>query len=103
MKRKQKSGVSRPPRASSSSKTKTGSTSSTGSRVRRKSGLKQSTKSVESIPFGGMDLTDDYKEFIESLNAFDVRYLIVGGYAVGQHGHPRYIEQLGKKVSLKDR
>ena len=90
MKRKQKSGVSRPPRASSSSKTKTGSTSSTGSRVRRKSGLKQSTKSVESIPFGGMDLTDDYKEFIESLNAFDVRYLIVGGYAVGQHGHPRY-------------
>ena len=37
-----------------------------------------------------MDLTDDYKEFIESLNAFDVRYLIVGGYAVGQHGHPRY-------------
>ncbi len=41
-----------------------------------------------------MDLTDDYKEFIESLNAFDVRYLIVGGYAVGQHGHPRYTKEL---------
>ncbi len=26
-----------------------------------------------------MDRTDDYKEFIESLNAFDVRYLVVGG------------------------
>ncbi|MBI5473325.1 MAG: hypothetical protein HY961_13355 [Ignavibacteriae bacterium] len=41
-----------------------------------------------------MDLTDDYKEFVESLNAFDVRYLVVGGYAVGQHGHPRYTKDL---------
>lgn len=90
MKRKQKSGASRPLRVSSNSKTKTGSTSSTGSRARQKSASMRSTRSAENIPFGGMDLTDDYKEFIESLNAFDVRYLIVGGYAVGQHGHPRY-------------
>jgi hypothetical protein len=32
----------------------------------------------------------DFKEFIESLNANLVRYLIVGGYAVALHGHPRY-------------
>lgn len=94
MKRKQKSGASRPSRVSSNSKTRTGSTSSIGSRARQKSASTQSTKSVENIPFGGMDLTDDYKEFIESLNAFDVRYLVVGGYAVGQHGHPRYTKDM---------
>jgi hypothetical protein len=94
MKRKQKSGASRPSHESSNSKTKTGSTSSIGSRVRQKSASTRSTKSVENIPFGGMDLTDDYKEFIESLNAFDVRYRVVGGYAVGQHGHPRYTRDM---------
>lgn len=32
----------------------------------------------------------DFKEFIELLNANKVEYLIVGGYAVGFHGYPRY-------------
>jgi len=32
----------------------------------------------------------DFKEFIELLNANKVEYLIVGGYAVGVHGYPRY-------------
>ena len=32
----------------------------------------------------------DFKEFIELLNANKVEYLIVGGYAVGIHGYPRY-------------
>jgi hypothetical protein len=36
----------------------------------------------------------DFKEFIESLNANLVRYLIVGGYAVALHGHPRYTQDL---------
>ena len=36
----------------------------------------------------------DFKEFIESLNANKVRYLIVGGYAVALHGHPRYTKDL---------
>ena len=36
----------------------------------------------------------DFKEFIESLNANHVRYLIVGGYAVALHGHPRYTKDL---------
>lgn len=31
----------------------------------------------------------DFEEFIESLNAHKVRYLIVGGYAVGYHARPR--------------
>ena len=41
-----------------------------------------------------MVLTQDFKEFIQSLNDNDVRYLIVGGYAVGFHGHPRYTKDL---------
>ena len=32
----------------------------------------------------------DFKEFIELLNAHEVKYLVVGGYAVVFHGHPRY-------------
>ncbi len=38
--------------------------------------------------------SQDFKEFIESLNANKVRYLIVGGYAVAFHGHPRYTKDL---------
>ena len=32
----------------------------------------------------------DFREFIESLNKHNVRYLLIGGYAVALHGHPRY-------------
>ncbi len=37
-----------------------------------------------------MELNQDFKEFIELLNEHKVEYLVVGGYAVGFHGHPRY-------------
>ncbi len=36
----------------------------------------------------------DFKEFIESLNNNQVRYLVIGGYAVALHGHPRYTKDL---------
>lgn len=39
-------------------------------------------------------LNQNFKEFIRSLNANNVRYLIVGGYAVAFHGHPRYTKDL---------
>jgi predicted nucleotidyltransferase len=35
-------------------------------------------------------LNQDFLEFIELLEAEKVDYLIVGGYAVGLHGFPRY-------------
>lgn len=41
-----------------------------------------------------MKLSRDFKEFVESLNANGVRYLVVGGYAVSAHGHPRYTKDL---------
>lgn len=39
-------------------------------------------------------LNPDFKEFIESLNDNQVRYLVVGGYAVALHGYPRYTKDL---------
>ena len=41
-----------------------------------------------------MELSRDFKEFIESLNVSRARYLVVGGYAVALHGHPRYTKDL---------
>ena len=37
-----------------------------------------------------MELYPDFREFFESFKARDVRYLVVGGYALGYHGAPRY-------------
>jgi len=37
-----------------------------------------------------MDLNQDFKEFLELLNSHKVKYIIVGSYAVGYHGYPRY-------------
>jgi hypothetical protein len=34
-------------------------------------------------------LPEDFKEFIDFLNANNVCYLLVGGWAVGLHGYPR--------------
>ena len=39
-------------------------------------------------------LTSDFKEFAGLLNSNGVEYLIVGGYALAVHGHPRYTGDL---------
>ncbi len=39
-------------------------------------------------------LSRDFKEFIELLNSYSVRYLVVGAYAVAFHGYPRYTRDL---------
>ncbi len=41
-----------------------------------------------------MILNPDFKEFFQLLNANDVRYMIVGGYAVAYHGYPRYTKDI---------
>ena len=38
--------------------------------------------------------SQDFREFIELLIKHKAEYLIVGGYAVGVHGHPRYTGDL---------
>lgn len=37
-----------------------------------------------------MDINQDFKEFAQLLNAEQVRYLVVGGFAVAFHGYPRF-------------
>jgi hypothetical protein len=36
-----------------------------------------------------IQLPPDFKEFLKLLNSHDVRYLLIGGYAVNYHGYPR--------------
>ena len=41
-----------------------------------------------------MILSQDFKEFLKSLNENNVKYLVIGGYAVAFHGHPRYTKDI---------
>lgn len=41
-----------------------------------------------------MDLSRDFSEFLRLLVANDVRFMVVGGYALAAHGHPRYTKDL---------
>lgn len=36
-----------------------------------------------------LELSEDFKELFRLLNANNVRYLMIGGYAVGVYGYPR--------------
>ncbi|MAU01692.1 MAG: hypothetical protein CL608_31525 [Anaerolineaceae bacterium] len=49
-----------------------------------------------------MVLNQDFKEFIQSLNDNEVKYLVIGGYAVAFHGHPRYTKDLDVWVELSE-
>jgi hypothetical protein len=37
-----------------------------------------------------MKLDPDFSEFIDCCVRHDVRFLVVGGYALAAHGHPRF-------------
>lgn len=45
-------------------------------------------------------LNPDFKEFIQSLNANQVRYLVIGGYAVALHGYPRYTKDIDLWIQM---
>jgi hypothetical protein len=47
-------------------------------------------------------LNEDFREFIASLNLNKVRYLVLGGYAIAFHGHPRYTKDLDIWLELSD-
>lgn len=48
-------------------------------------------------------LNQDFKEFIQLLNDNQVRYLVVGGYAVAVHGYPRYTKDIEIWIDSKPR
>ena len=41
-----------------------------------------------------MLINQDFREFLQLLNEHKVKYLVVGGYAVAFHGHPRYTKDI---------
>ena len=45
-------------------------------------------------------LNQNFKEFIQSLNDNQVRYLVIGGYAVALHGHPRYTKYIDVWIEM---
>lgn len=48
-------------------------------------------------------LNQDFKEFAELLNAKGVEYLVVRGYALAAHGHPRYTGDIDFWVGAEPR
>ena len=47
-------------------------------------------------------LPDDFKEFIQCLNSNNVRYLLVGGWAIGIYGHPRATKDIDFLISIEN-
>ena len=47
-------------------------------------------------------MPDDFIEFIQCLNSNNVRYLLVGGWAVGIYGHPRATKDIDFLVAIDD-
>lgn len=46
-------------------------------------------------------LPPDFKEFLKLLNEHEVRYLLIGGYAVGYHGYARATEDMDIWVAVE--
>lgn len=51
---------------------------------------------------GSRPLPEDFKEFIRFLNANDVKYLLVGGWAVGLYGNPRATKDIDFLIAVND-
>lgn len=47
-----------------------------------------------------IELANDFKEFLKLLNIHDVKYLLIGGYAVSYHGYPRATNDLDVWVAV---
>jgi hypothetical protein len=47
-------------------------------------------------------LNPDFKDFIQSLNTNQVRYLVIGGYAVAIHGYPRYTKDIDIWIGMSN-
>jgi hypothetical protein len=47
-------------------------------------------------------LPEDFKDFIKFLNAHNVKYLLVGGWAVGLYGNPRATKEIDFFIGIDD-
>jgi len=50
-----------------------------------------------------MNLPPDFREFLRLLNAHQVEYLLIGGYAVAYHGYPRATADMGIWIATHPR
>ena len=66
----------------------------TGFRVLPKSALRLSRSCADRQQRCAPVLNKDFREFVELLDSIGVEYLVVGGYALAAHGHPRYTGDL---------
>ncbi len=48
-----------------------------------------------------MILDNNFREFIALLNEYQVKYLVIGGYAVNFHGYPRYTKDIDFWILLQ--
>ena len=55
-------------------------------------------KQLQGIPL----MPEDFKEFIQCLNAHDVQYLLVGGWAVGVYGNPRATKDIDFLIAINN-
>jgi len=49
-----------------------------------------------------IELHRDFRDFLKSLNSHGVKYLVVGGYAVGYYGYPRATADLDVWIELNE-
>ena len=50
-----------------------------------------------------IEFPKDFREFLQLLNSKKIKYLIVGGYAVGFHGYPRATGDLDVWIAIDER
>lgn len=49
-----------------------------------------------------IEFPKDFKEFLQLLDSKEIEYLVVGGYAVGYHGHPRATGDMDVWIAIHD-
>jgi len=47
-------------------------------------------------------LEKDFLDFIGLCNQYNVKYLVIGGYAVAIHGYPRYTKDLDVSIEMSE-
>jgi hypothetical protein len=47
-----------------------------------------------------LELPNDFREFLRLLRAHRVKYLLIGGWAVGYHGYPRFTNDLDIWIAI---
>ena len=47
-------------------------------------------------------LEKDFLDFISLCNQYNVKYLVVGGFAVAIHGYPRYTKDLDISIEISE-